>query len=520
MKRFFFNHWHHILLVCIVFVAAYLRLYKISEYMTFLGDEGRDMLVVKHMIVDHKFTLLGPTASVGGFFLGPIYYYFMLPFVWVSGLNPASAAVMVGLFGIATVILLYKTGKDMCDVFVGLIASLLYSISPVVIAYSRSSWNPNIVPFFALALIYLLWLTGKQMSKRSLFLIGLVLGIGIQLHYLFLFLFFVVGAWFLLYGRSKNNLSVYGFGVLGFLLGYAPFLAFELRHGFPNTISIVRFLLAGNDTGFLWSKFITIVTDVSYRLFGRLIFRFPPPEQLVSLPLVSRVVWESIIKFSLWSSVSMVICYCLGLLRPAWVKKGDSGKAWLRAMVLLALWFFIPLVLFGFYKKGIYDYYFGIFFPLPFLFMAILLRVLGSSRIGIVTAGLLLSVLVSFNWEGRPFKVLPNNQLAQAKMIAKAAFDKAEGKPFNFALLANFNSDHLYRYFFEIWGNAPVAIQWPQVDPERKSITDQLIIICDLPECKPLGHPLWEIAGFGRAEIVGEWPVSFVRIMKLVHVED
>ena len=41
----------------------------------------------------------------------------------------------------------------------------------------------------------------------------------------------------------------------------------------------------------------------------------------------------------------------------------------------------------------------------------------------------------------------PNNQLAQARMVAKDAFDKAEGKPFNFALLANFNSDHVYRYF-------------------------------------------------------------------------
>ena len=48
-------------------------------------------------------------------------------------------------------------------------------------------------------------------------------------------------------------------------------------------------------------------------------------------------------------------------------------------------------------------------------------------------------------------------------------------------------------------------------------MTDQLIIICESAECKPLGHPLWEIAGFGRAEIAGEWQVSFVKIMKLVH---
>lgn len=520
MKRFFLNHWHHVFLVCIVLLAAYLRLYRVSEYMTFLGDEGRDMLVVKRMIVDHKFTLLGPTASVGGFFLGPIYYYFMLPFVWASGLNPASAAVMVGLFGIATVLLLYKAGKDMVDTSVGLMAALLYSVSPIVIAYSRSSWNPNIVPFFALALIYLLWSAGKVMTSKSLFWIGVILGIGIQLHYLFLFLFPVVGIWFLLYGRKLQHLKIYGFGLLGFLVGYAPFLAFELRHGFPNTNSIVRFLLAGNDTGFTMTQFMAIVTDVSYRLFGRLVFRLPPPEQYVNVSFLSRVAWESSIKFSLWSSIALVLSYVFGFFRSPWTKKGTFDKTWLRSMVLLALWLIIPIVLFGFYKKGIYDYYFGIFFPLPFLLVAMLLRVLASSKIGTLLASIILILLVFFNWEGRPFKFPPNNQLAQARMIAKAAFEKAEGKPFNFALLANFNSDHVYRYFFEIWGNPPITIEREDVDPQRLTITDQLIVICDMPECKPLGHPLWEIAGFGRAEIIGEWPVSFVRIMKLEHFVD
>ncbi|EKD67760.1 MAG: hypothetical protein ACD_48C00233G0002, partial [uncultured bacterium] len=75
-------------ILVILVLAAYLRLYRIADYMTFLGDEGRDVLIVKRMIVDHKFTLLGPTASVGGFFMGPIYYYFMLPFLWAWNLNP------------------------------------------------------------------------------------------------------------------------------------------------------------------------------------------------------------------------------------------------------------------------------------------------------------------------------------------------------------------------------------------------------------------------------------------------
>jgi len=223
-----------LILLSIILFAAYLRLYKIDQYMTFLGDEGRDVLVVKRMIVDHKFTLLGPTASVGGFFLGPIYYYFMLPFLWIWRLDPAGPAVMVGLFGTATVYLVYLTGKRMFGSIAGLVAASLYAVSPLVIAYSRSSWNPNVVPFFSTLLIYLLSDTKKKFLTPLY--IGIVLGIGIQLHYLFLFLFVVTAIWYWFERRAI------GLTILGFLLGASPFIAFELRHQFTNTRTILQFL--------------------------------------------------------------------------------------------------------------------------------------------------------------------------------------------------------------------------------------------------------------------------------------
>ena len=67
------------LLSLILLFSAFLRLYKIEDYMTFLGDQGRDVLIVYNILHGHL-TLLGPTSSVGGFFLGPFYYYFMAPF--------------------------------------------------------------------------------------------------------------------------------------------------------------------------------------------------------------------------------------------------------------------------------------------------------------------------------------------------------------------------------------------------------------------------------------------------------
>jgi hypothetical protein len=391
----------------------------------------------------------------------------MLPFLWAWKLNPVGPAIMVALFGIATVYLVYLAGKEFFDKRVGLIAASLYAVSPLVIAYSRSSWNPNLVPFFSLLLMYLL-------KKKKLLWIGIVLGIGLQLHYLFLFLFVVTILW-------VRDLKKLLFVLFGFIIGYSPFLAFEVRHGFPNTESIIRFVLAGQDTG-VHANFFTTVDDVLFRAFGRLLYRLPDGGLWPKLPAWQLYAWFIGTRATIFASIFYL------------VKKRQ---------ILLLIWLAGVVSLFGFYQKGIYDYYFGIIFPLPFLLAGMLLNKMKIFGIIFWIA------LLFFNWQGRPFLYPPNNQLAQARRIAETALSHTDGKPFNFALITSGNSDHVYRYFFEIEGHAPMTLE--------NKVTDQLIVICELAECKPLGHPLWEIAGFGRAEITGQWDVPFVKIFRLVH---
>jgi 4-amino-4-deoxy-L-arabinose transferase-like glycosyltransferase len=511
-KRFiyFFNEWFPI--VTILIIGAYLRLYKISEYLTFLGDEGRDVLVVKRMIVDGKWTLLGPTASVGGFYMGPIYYYFMLPFLWLWRLDPVGPAIMVALVGIATIYLLYKAG---CEIFgrkTGIIASLLYAISPLVIAYSRASWNPNIVPFFSLLLYYLCYRLVAKNQWNLVFWIGMIFGIGIQLHYTFLFLFPPVALWLFWHGRTKEYLYWYFIGCVGFILGALPFLGFELRHGFANTRGIMSFIFAGKDTGFSFSHFIYNISDIIFRLFGRLELRIPDVGVLLTFASWQRNLWI------VGSWILALLSIGLSYVKMRQVELDINRK---KALMLIFLWLICVLFLFGIYKKSVYDYYFGIIFIIPFLLTTVALEFIDAfRRLGRIIASIVICLLVVLNWEGRPFKYQANNQLGQTKLIASAVLDKAGGKPFNFALITGGNSDHAYRYFLEIWGKSPVTIENPAVDPARKTVTDQLLIVCEYPSCEPLGNSLWEIAGFGRAEIVGVWDVSVIKVYKLVHYQE
>jgi len=505
----------YIILTVIVLLSAYLRLYRISEYLTFLGDEGRDVLIVKKMIVDHKFTLLGPTASVGGFFMGPVYYYFMAPFLWIFRLDPVGPAIMVALVGIMTVVLVYFFTKKISGTYAGLVAASLYALSPLVIRYSRSSWNPNIVPFFSVLLfIFLLKLSYERKSTNYLF-VGIFLGIGVQLHYVFLFLFFVAFLWMLYihFGVIRLKIIQIFWVITGFILGISPFLLFEIRHGFVNFLGIIEFLTKGKETGFALFSFFTTIVWVLIRIFGRLILRMPDQGQLLENTPEFRVYW-----FLMSMGVVLIVLgWSLWRLKSIKIHQNKIQK---QGILLLVMALLAVSILFGFYKKEIHDYYFGIIFVVPFIIIASMLSEMRKNKyLKIISVGLWF-VLCWYNLQGMPFKYQPNNQLQQMKNISKKVFEITNGEPFNFALVAANNSDHAYRYFLEIWDNPPVTIENIDNDKDRKTVTDQLIVVCEELDCQPLGHSLWEIAGFGRAQIDGVWDVPFVKIYKLIHYQN
>ena len=496
----------NILVLFILSIGAFLRLYRIADYMTFLGDEGRDVLVVKRLIVNFDIPFIGPTASVGGFFLGPLYYYLMAPFLWLFRLSPVGPAVMVALFGIATIYLVYLSGRIFFNKNTAYMAASLYALSPLVISYSRSSWNPNLVPFFSLLLIFSLFQSVKTGKKIWFFLCGVSLGAGMQFHYLFLFLFppLII---FVFLERKKLNLGKFIFlSLSGFMLFMFPFIAFELKNHFPNTKTIYQFLLSGKEISAASENWRVKLFNIIFRLFARLVFFYPAPEQLERFGKTRLFFWNLSIITSIISSFVLLIFQS--------VKKKQVQS------VLLLLWWFFGVGLFYFYHKQIYDYYLGIMFALPFLLLGNLLSEIAQMRILKPLIFLGVVSLIILNWSGRPFIYEPNRQFKQTETVSRFVFGQAGGEPFNFALLTNSNSDHAYRYFFEIWGMPPVIIENEEKDPERKTVADQLLVICEMDDCKPLGHPLWEIAGFGRAEIVFESRVGYLKIFKLVHLKE
>jgi len=510
MKKFVLQNRRYFPILLILLLATFLRLYRISDYMTFLGDEGRDALVWLHMVRDGKFTLLGPMTSIGNMYLGPLYYYLMLPF-FIIFQSPVGPSVGVALFSVLTVYLLWQFGKEWFNETAGLIAALLYSISPVVISLSRSSWNPNVMPFFALLTIWGVWQFWQKRKWIWLPIIGISLSFAIQSHYLGLLLIPVVGIFWLVTLRNiykdkqiLKRFLVFSFALcaLFFALSILPLVWFDLRHNFINFNAFKLFFTDRQAT-------------VNFKIYKAIPNLWPLWETVVTRLLAVKDEF-----FGKALSLAIPIMGTLFIVLRVKSKARDTRGTFdtfdtSPSLVLLLSWLIIGLVGLGLYKQHIYDHYFEFIYPAVFLLAGFLISKLFDYGKPLKFLGIGIIIIVCFiNFQDSPLKYAPNSQLKRVKDVDQLIIQQTNGKPFNFNLIAKQNYDAGYSYYLEYWYQKPLTI-----DAQRfqETITDQLFVVCEELPCQPINNPNAGIANFGWSKIDQKWTVAGVEIYKLVH---
>lgn len=482
---FFKKNW---LVILILLVGAFFRLYRIDQYMTFLGDEGRDAIIVRNLLVKNDPILIGPGTSVGGMYLGPLYYYFMAPFLLLSNFSPVGPAIGVALLGVATIYLIYLVGFEWFSKKTGLIVATFYAISPTVITYSHSSWNPNIMPFFALLSVYSIWKVYKEKGYKWLLVCAISFAFVLNSHYLGLLLVPVlILYWYL--SKVPWKYTVVSFLVFAFLM--SPLLIFDIRHDFLNSKALYKFLT------------VKETQTVSAKPWTAIPKTYPIFEQINSSMLTAK-----------HNSGRLVTLLLVGWVVFLLTNKKQKLK---KQYSLLFAWIAVGLVGLGLYNQSIHDHYFGFLFPAPFLLLGAFVdeRVKSGRKFLNIFIYTMLFALLVLNIKNNPFNKNPNNQMRRAQNVSNKVLEIAEGKPFNLAVLAERNYEDGYRYFMEL-ENAQVmhADRWDQ-----KTVVDNLIVICEKPKekCDPTHSPKAEVANFGMSKIVSDFEVDGVIIYKLIH---
>lgn len=505
------NRAEFLLMLGILLLGAFFRLWRIDEYLRFLGDEGRDVRVVRRFLTEFDLVFVGPRTSIGDMYLGPLFYYLIAPALFLARFSPVGPAIFVAFLDVVTTGFVWFAGREWFGKVAGLIAAFLYAISPVVIEHARHSWNPNIMPFFALLSIYAVWSIWQKQSFKWLLVLGVAYAFILQSHYLGLVLLLTIGFfWTLTFykvcrlrNQLKNLLKYSIFGFLIFVVLMSPLIFFDAKHSWRNVEAMKKF-------------FTERQTTVSAKPWNALPNLWPIWKENVTTRLVTGkdTMWGTGVAAFLVTSVSTLLF--LGLKRYL----EGTGKRSFFALVLITIWILAGLVGLGIYKQTIFDHYFGFMFAAPFLLVGMVFQEFWRWKIkGLVI--MFLGILIWVNLRESPLRKPPERQLQRTQQVNRKIIAEAGGKPFNIALIADNNYEEGYLYFLELWGESVKLIQ-----PERieETLTDQLFVICEDPKkpdkpdfCNPINHPRAEIANFGWAVIEEEWNILGVRLFKLLH---
>lgn len=467
-----------------------LRVYKIADFMTFLGDEGRDVRIVRDLITKGNLVFIGPQTSIGNMYLGPLYYYLIAPSLAISLLNPVGPAVFNAILGTITVFVIWLVTREWFGKTPAIVAALLYAISPVAIIYSRSSWNPNPMPLFALITIYGVYQVWQKNKFNWLVWVGISYAFALQMHYLGLILIPIIGFFLTISffkirsdsSQKKHFFRSFALGFVSFCLLMSPLLLFDLKHDWMNLRAFSKF-------------FTDRQTTVNLN----------PARSDRFLPVIYTTVTDLVLARQ--KELASLVIIVLTILTIYFYRTTKNKSVW----QIILVWLGFAFLGLGVYKQHVYIHYLGFMYPAIYILLgAIFSGLLSKNKITRFTALLIIILLIYQNLKYSPIFETPNRQLKRTEQAVNLIIENSGDQPFNFGLIAKQNYDESYRYFFE---NKAAKM----VRGEEK-ISDQLFVICeDGDKCAPEGNPAYQVAIFGPAKVVNTWQIDYLKIYRLIH---
>ncbi|MBQ6450124.1 glycosyltransferase family 39 protein [bacterium] len=463
--------------------GSFLRLYRLPQTLMFMGDQGRDALIVADIFRQRDLVFIGPVTSVGNMYLGPFYYYFMLPWLMISYPSPIGPVYAVALVNIITLGLVYFWGRQLVGEKASLLATVLMTFSALAINYSRFSWNPNLSIFFSLLMLYALW-RALSLSPKNWLLVGLAAGLLIQLHYVNLIMVAVAGlAWLwqiFVHYRQKNwfvrtHFWRYSWLACGiFVLTTIPLILFDWRHGWLN-LSALGGIFTQESSFADRNIFMSVFTGVR-GIFGRIAHIFTT----LALPNLEPLLRATTINiYWLRVSIGVAVMIAFGALlikhtrlacsQPA--NKNIDRQHWL-SWWLLAGTAIISVIALAFYRHSIFDHYLLYFLPILFFMISVLVTQ-GTRSWQYLAVSVLLVTFGLGNYQPDIWKSQDNN-LANQSMLAKMiATDLPAGNTYNLVLLDD--SHDYYGSNYRYW----LSTLRPQLLPPELNAQAQHLFIID-----------------------------------------
>ena len=211
----------------------------------FESDQETLTISAKNILEGH-FSLIGAPTSVGGMFIAPLYNYFVSIWLWIFRGSPYTVSILGAIWLSLLIPAVYLLGKKIYSASAGIFAAIIALLSINFVNFDQVP--PLLFPLPLLIIILIYVLETKPAVKFRKAVIGVVIGLTLNLHFsgVFLIPFLLVsGIW----------------GVLAMLILVSPIILFDLRHQWWNVTHAVEFLSKSGGATSLWFRLDTFLVS-------------------------------------------------------------------------------------------------------------------------------------------------------------------------------------------------------------------------------------------------------------------
>lgn len=477
-------------LVVATLLAYPLRVANLRPTLQFLADQGRDALIALG-IMHGDIALVGPGTSVGSMYLGPLYYYAMVPFLWLGRLDPLAPAYGTALVGVLTVPLLYLVGSRLIGRLGALLATLLYVTAPYVVEYTRFSWNPNPAPFVTLLL---LWSVQMAWERSSRWWIAVAVWVAVlsQLHYVALIMCVPVGLVWLadvrrhvVEKRRGKPLALATFAAAAVLgLSVVPLVIFDWR--FDH-------IIAKGFTDFLFTKEKGLTPMSSDRTLLDTVRETHGRSMQVLVEIWGR-------EWGKWYRQvnTLLVGFFLAVWAAGWWQWRRSRYGFGTTVLLIS--FLATAVSLSFYRSTVFFHYITFFYPIAYLLIGwagvLMARWWGRAGRGATLALMAFILMLSVLPAQMRYLVPTSWQVSDMQRVGELiAREVPNNKSYALAVLSEVQDYRglNYRYFLQRTSHPPVPL-------EAFGNADLLVIIAENPHdpTNVLGSPVYEVVVFPK----------------------
>ncbi|MBU4016670.1 glycosyltransferase family 39 protein, partial [Patescibacteria group bacterium] len=236
------------LLLLILIIGVFLRTYRIYETMPFIGDQAWFYLSARDMLLTGKIPLVGIESSHPWLHQGAFWTYILGLGFLGFGLSPYTGMYISIFLNILTILFMYKLGSLMFSQRLGIISSLLYAASPIVILSARMPYHTSPIPLLTLFYLWALYKWVKGYPKYfPVVILSLALLYNFEIAAFPLAIVFLIILFFGFCGKKKwagaiLTKKIGFYSTAAFLVPMLPMLIYDFGHGFPQTLRLLAWI--------------------------------------------------------------------------------------------------------------------------------------------------------------------------------------------------------------------------------------------------------------------------------------